>query len=394
MIWLCLLLIPLGLAISLPATFVARAMGRRLGALDGPGALGQIKEAPRNIPNTGGIGVYAALAIPMVLIIAVTWLMGPQRLGEMLPALATHAEGLRQMTPLALVVLVGMTVLHLIGVIDDRRPLRPGSKLATMFAVATAVALSFDTRLLTLLDKYPGGYWLSILVTVVWIVAVINALNLIDNMDGLSGGVACIAALCFLAAALLQGQWFVAASLALLVGALLGFLVFNVPPASVFLGDGGSLVIGFWLAFLTVRTTYVQSDASDIASHPTSGAWYGVFMPILVLAVPLYDTASVMLLRWSQGKPLMVGDLQHVSHRLVRRGLSRRGAVLSLWGFTLVTGLAGVVLAHVPPWCAALIGAQTLVLLGVLGAIEFASDRHRRPDELLTSPPASARSSS
>ncbi|MDX2118955.1 MAG: MraY family glycosyltransferase [Planctomycetota bacterium] len=290
-----------------------------------------------------------------------------------MPSLAPYAEGLRQMTPLALVVLVGMTVLHVVGVVDDRKPLRPGSKLATMCAVATAIAMSFDTRLLTLLDKYPGGYWLSVLVTVVWIVGVINALNLIDNMDGLSGGVACIAAICFMAAALLQGQWFVAACLALLVGALLGFLVFNVPPASVFMGDGGSLVVGFWLAFLTVRTTYVQSDVAT--AHPTSGAWYGVFMPILVLAVPLYDTASVMLLRWSQGKPLMVGDLQHVSHRLVRRGLSKRGAVLALWGFTLVTGLAGVVLAHVPPWCAALIGGQTLVLLGVLGAIEFASDR-------------------
>jgi UDP-GlcNAc:undecaprenyl-phosphate GlcNAc-1-phosphate transferase len=204
-------------------------------------------------------------------------------------------------------------------------------------------------------------------------VAVINAVNLIDNMDGLSGGVACISAACFLIAALLQGQWFVGACLALLVGALLGFLVFNVPPASVFMGDGGTLVVGFWLAFLTVRTTYVHGDIA--AAHPTSGAWYGVFMPVLVLAVPLYDTVSVMLIRWSQGKPLMVGDLQHVSHRLVRRGLSKRGAVMALWGFTLVTGLAGVVLAHVPAWCAVLVGVQTLVLLGVLGAIEFATGK-------------------
>jgi len=373
MIWLCLMLLPVGLAIALPGTWLARRVGHRLGALDGAGVAGQIKEAPRKVPNTGGVGIYAALAIPMALVIAAAWLLGPQRLGEMVPAVGQYVQGLKQMTPLALVVLLGMTLLHLVGVIDDRRPLRPGTKLVTMFAVATAVALTSDTRLLTLLDAYPGGYWLSVLATVVWIVAVINAVNLIDNMDGLSGGVACISAACFLIAALLQGQWFVAACLALLVGALVGFLVFNVPPASVFMGDGGTLVVGFWLAFLTVRTTYVHSDVA--AAHPTSGAWYGVFMPILVLAVPLYDTVSVMLIRWSQGKPLMVGDLQHVSHRLVRRGLSKRGAVMALWGFTLVTGLAGVVLAHVPPWCAVLVGMQVLVLLGVLGAIEFATGK-------------------
>ena len=155
-----------------------------------------------------------------------------------------------------------------------------------------------DTRLLTMLDGYAAGTWLSILITTIWFVVIINAMNFMDNMDGLSGGTAGIAASLFMIATLVNGQWFVASCLGLLVGGLLGFLYFNFPRkggATIFLGDGGSLVVGYLLAFLTARTTYMQDSA--VTSH-----WYAVLMPLVVLAIPLYDFVSVVLIRLSQGR--------------------------------------------------------------------------------------------
>ncbi len=138
-----------------------------------------------------------------------------------------------------------------------------------------------------------------------------------DNMDGLSAGTALVASACFLASTLLNHhheQWFVAAVLALLVGACGGFLVFNAPRpggARIFMGDGGSLVLGFLLAFLTIRTTYIPAPALAAPSQAPS-AWYAVFMPLCVLAVPIYDLVSVSLIRLSRGRSPMVGDLNHL----------------------------------------------------------------------------------
>src|SRR5207244_10275947 len=130
-----------------------------------------------------------------------------------------------------------------------------------------------------------------------------------------------------------------------------GFLVFNFPwggqPATIFMGDGGSLVIGFLLGFLTVRTTYVSAG---VEGPGLGSAWYGVFMPLVVLAIPLYDFCSVTLIRLSQGKSPFVGDLQHFSHRLVKRGLSKRAAVVVIYGFTAVPAIGGVLLARPGGW--------------------------------------------
>ncbi len=173
-----------------------------------------------------------------------------------------------------------------------------------------------------------------------------------------------------MAAAIVNHQWFIAAMLAALVGALVGFLVFNFPPARVFMGDGGSLVVGFLLAALTVRTTFYDPTQVETAFGT---AWYGLFMPLVVLAIPLYDFATVTVIRLRQGKSPFVGDLQHFSHRLVERGLSRRGAVLVIWGLTAVTGIGGVSLGSLAPWQAALVGVQTFLVLMVIALFEHAS---------------------
>jgi UDP-GlcNAc:undecaprenyl-phosphate/decaprenyl-phosphate GlcNAc-1-phosphate transferase len=232
-----------------------------------------------------------------------------------------------------------------------------------------------------MLDVYTGGPWASYVLTLLWVLVITNAMNFLDNMDGLSAGLGAIASACFLAIAVFAGQWFVAAALALLLGSLLGFLWFNKPIASIFMGDGGSLVLGFLLAFLSVRITYATAAESPLATwdlnQPVSPQpqslmhWYAPLTPLVVLAVPLYDFTTVVLLRLSQGKSPLVGDLQHVSHRLVSRGLTKPLAVVTVCGLAGIVGLAGVLLPGASASEAVLIACQVLLLVIVMAIMEF-----------------------
>lgn len=388
MLTLCLLLILISFAIAVPATMAARALGRRMNALDAAGVPGQIKAAPRRVPNTGGIGIFLAVVIPVLLGLAWIWLMVDNKRdlpAESLEPLRDQFLGIRKQTPAAIALVACVAVLHLLGLLDDRRPLGPYVKLLVMLGISAAAVMFTDSRLLTMLDARAGGPWLSIVITVLWIGVITNAFNFLDNMDGLSAGVGAICAAFFLVSALVSPapQWFVAAMLALLLGALLGFLVFNFPwrdgkGASVFMGDGGSLILGFLLGLLSVRITYVPSTSVALTPLPPSPPHaFLILTPLIILAIPLYDFCSVTLIRLSQGKSPFVGDLRHFSHRLVNHGLSRRAAVLVIYGCTAVTGIGAVSLPRLSPWQAALVGVQTLLVLCVIALYEWS----RRPVE-------------
>lgn len=391
---LCLALILVAFIVAVPATWLARALGRRMNALDGAGVTGQVKAPARRVPNTGGIGIYAGVVLPMIAGLAVVRFDAVGPIVARVPELAPHLDGLRQMMGHAGIVLIAFTLLHALGLIDDRRPLGPGIKLALMLLVSVGAVVGTDSRLFTLLDGRVGGPWLSVAITVIWIVAVTNAFNFLDNMDGLAGGVAAICAAAFLVTSLVAAppQWFIAAMLALLVGSVLGFLVFNFPwrsragayqhqpderkgGASVFMGDGGSLVVGFLIALLSVRLTYVPQAlgiADDPAAPATLRGWHVLLTPLVILAVPLYDLCSVSVIRLSQGKSPLVGDLQHFSHRLVGHGLSSRAAVLVIYGCAAATAIGGIALPRLEPWQGVLVGVQTLLILGVLAGYEWA----------------------
>lgn len=380
MLWVCLALIPISLLISLPMTALLVRVSHRFGAFDSAGVAGQVKAQRRKIPNTGGIAIFLGVWLPIAVGLALINLTPVETIAEKLPALAPHLAGISFRTPMASVLLGCLLILHILGLVDDRKPLGPYVKLVLMVGVATLAVVGTGrvgtgSRLLTFIDPYVGGPWLSMILSIVWIVVVTNAMNFLDNMDGLSAGVGAIAAACFLAGTLAhpQPQWFIASCLALLIGSLVGFLIFNFPPAKIFMGDGGSLVLGFLLAFLTVRTTYYDS----VTANPAAGGWYSVFMPLVVLAVPLYDFISVVVIRLSQGRSPFVGDLQHVSHRFVGRGLSRPAAVLVIWGLTGVTGIGGIYLASLRPWQAMLVAVQIVMALVVLAAFERASDSRK-----------------
>ena len=272
-----------------------------------------------------------------------------------------YIGGVKEKTPLALAILAAALLLHVMGIFDDRKALGPYLKLVVQLLAAAAVVIPFrEMRVLTALQPP-----ISIPITILWIAAITNAFNFLDNMDGLSAGVAAVATTAFLTTTLLIQQWFVAAALALLLGALLGFLFWNFPPAKVFMGDSGSLVIGFILGVLTVRTTFLPKGVD------WGAGWYAVFAPLIVLAVPLYDLIVVSIIRVSRGKSPFVGDTNHFSHRLVARGMSRRTAVLCLYLLTAATSVAAILLPYVQTTFAAmLIFAQTLLVLGVVALLE------------------------
>ncbi len=349
-----LLLLSVGaFVVSWISVWAMKRIAVRVGFVDRPGHR-KIHASPK--PLGGGVGIFLGVALPMLIgLIAVNAGWVPRGID---PA---YISGAVQQTPLAAALLGAMLILHIVGLIDDARNLGPVVKLLIQLAVTAALVIAFkEVRALTFL-----GASVSVILTVLWITAITNAFNFLDNMDGLSAGVAAVCTTAFLIAAISIEQWFVAAALGLLLGALLAFLCFNFPPASIFQGDGGSLVVGFLLGVLTVRTTFLQPD-EDFAA-----GWWAVFAPVIVLALPLYDLIVVSIIRISRGKSPFVGDTNHFSHRLVARGMSRRTAVLCLYLVTAATSIAAILLPLVQSTFAAmLIVAQTLLVLGVVALLE------------------------
>jgi UDP-GlcNAc:undecaprenyl-phosphate GlcNAc-1-phosphate transferase len=348
--------------------------GRKAGMLDSPGSGGHVKTL-RSIPNIGGIGIFVGavgpLAAGLVLLAAQSLFFNNDPLWTVLRDL----DGRLGVLPVWFAIVIAALVLHLMGLADDRRSLGAGIKLLVQALLAAGLVLGFDVRFLHVLDDLGTlGWLLSVSATIAWILVITNAINFLDNMDGLAAGVSAIAAIIMVVVTILNAQWFIAISLALLAGALIGFLLFNFPPARIFMGDGGSLVIGWLLAVATIRITFI--DTAD-PQYALGTAWYGVLMPLVVLAVPLYDFTSVVIIRTLQGRSPFVGDQQHFSHRLVARGLSPRNAILVIWAVALITGVSGIFLGSVSPAIAILIGIQTLLLLGVLALLELGTRRER-----------------
>ncbi len=354
-----LLLVAMGFAVSFAVTAGLTRIGARVGALDGEGVEGQVKATPRRIPNIGGIGIVAGLIVPLI----AAFVFSAMRLAppNMLPD--DLASGVADEWRPALVALIGLLAVHGLGLLDDRRPLPWAPKLVLMFVVPALVAWLSGTRVLTALDAHVGGAWLSVALTAVWFAAVMNAMNFMDNMDGLAGGTAAVIAAATTGVAAVQGQWLVAGAGACLFGATLGFLPHNFPRARIFMGDGGSLVLGFGLAFLTTRLTYVDSDSAE-------PRWDRMVIPLVLLAVPLYDMVSVIIIRLRQGRSPFVGDLQHLSHRFEGRGLSRPAVAVAVWSLALIAGLGALVVANGTPMQSLLVGLQTAVALGLLAIVE------------------------
>ncbi|MBU0639907.1 MAG: undecaprenyl/decaprenyl-phosphate alpha-N-acetylglucosaminyl 1-phosphate transferase [Planctomycetes bacterium] len=317
--------------LSLVLTIACRRVARRIGFVDRPGGHKSHREA---IPYAGGVAVFLAAWVPISLLLMLAWTV-PQawiadNFGEVVRA---YAGGIRARSGSMLLILTGGLMLHLLGLYDDRRPLPATIKLTVMLGVGLLVSAFGGVRLAEFAGPLP-----SMLLTTVWMVVVVNAFNFLDNMDGLSSGVALICLAFFAACGLMneQGQVLVPGLAGVFFGAIAGFWVFNFPPAKIFMGDAGSLLIGYMLAIISVRTTYLDSGAG---TPP-----FALAMPLVILAVPLYDFVSVVTIRLAEGRSPLRGDQRHFSHRLVERGLSRRFAVLTIYVATAATGLGATLL--------------------------------------------------
>jgi len=341
--------------VSLLATQVVRGWAARAGFVDVPSGH---KRHGAPVTLGGGIAIFISICGPILLGTVAAWVV--QCFGDRAWApdvIKIHLDGIASKLPVVAAIVGAALVLHVVGVIDDRHPLGPWSKLVVQIVVALVTAWPVGIRALEVLPAP-----LSIGLTVFWIVLITNAFNFLDNMDGLSAGVAAIGATIFALASMNAGQVFVPVMAFVVVGALLGYLCFNFPPARIFMGDAGSLVIGYLMGVLTVLTTFY-----DPGRNLTP---LGVIVPLVVLAVPLYDVTSVVIHRLRAGESPFKGDWRHFSHRLVKRGMTPRGAVLTIYLATAATALPAIVLPKVDWITAALLLLQCLCVVAMIAILE------------------------
>lgn len=349
---------------SLMLTGLVKTIALRAGFVSHPA---KDRFSTRTVPLGGGIAIFVTL---LVFILGATAAIRfvPGRFDSLARMANIYLADFTGKISELLIILLSALILFLLGLWDDKKPLGPFIKLSVQFAVAITAVYLGDVRV----EFFIENKIITSVLSAIWIVLIINAFNFLDNMDGLSAGVAVIASSILFTAAAISGQVFVGGLALVFIGTLLGFLVFNFPPAKIFMGDAGSLVVGFFVALLTLRTTYYH--------EAQSGQWYPVLMPLVVMAVPLYDFISVTLLRISRGKSPFVGDTQHFSHRLKKHGLTDTQTVLTLYLATLCTGLGATFLYQVNLAGAILILIQTIMILAIIAILETAAKNEKTID--------------
>jgi UDP-GlcNAc:undecaprenyl-phosphate GlcNAc-1-phosphate transferase len=328
-----------------------RRYASRLGLLDRPGG----HSTHTNVtPLGGGIGIWLGIMATFLAgTLAVMIARSIPDLQTRLPsAVIPYLDGVWSRVGQMWGLLGAGTMLMVLGVTDDRRGVNEWIRLGIEFAVAGFVVYGLGFGL----TAYIGVTWLTGFLSMIWIVGVINSFNMLDNMDGLSGGVAAIISAAMATVMLTtpdpgtaRPQIFVAALLLVVFGSLLGFLWHNRPPAKIFMGDGGSYLVGFLIAVAMLMATFAGNN-----DRP-----HAVLAPLCAMAVPLYDMITVLWIRIREGRSPFVGDRSHFSHRLVDLGLTRTQAVLTIYLVTATCGLAAILLTHVSV-------AQALMVLGIV----------------------------
>jgi UDP-GlcNAc:undecaprenyl-phosphate GlcNAc-1-phosphate transferase len=344
------------------------ALAPRFGLVDHPSHR-KVHVSPT--PMGGGLAIYLAVLLTLVTVVGAAWLIDnfpAVANGAPAPAVA-HAKGVLSRVGLLAMIVAAASVQMLIGLVDDLRPRGLSYQLRLGVEVLLVGGLLFHGVGLSLFTE---RWWISAPITILWIVGLTNALNFLDNMDGLSGGVAFWASGLFAIVSFLIGDLFVAGCFLVLMGAVLGFLRYNWNPAKIFMGDAGSNFLGFWMGVLTVVATFYRSELSHVT----------ILAPLCILAVPIYDSTTVIVLRLSQGRSPFHPDKQHFSHRLVELGFRPKSAVLLIHLVTVTTGLSGVLLYFIPPtasWFAGpLVIGQVACICGVIGLLEVAAYRRSR----------------
>lgn len=313
------------LAVAYLITPTIKDLAVKAGAMDAPDAR---KVHTKPIPRMGGLAIY---------------------LGFVLAVIASmHIN--REVMGL----LLGGTVILIVGIVDDLKQLSPKVKLAGQILAAIVLVL-FDIRIEWITNPFGDMLYLeyfSVPLTLLWVVGLTNTVNLIDGLDGLAAGVSTIAAITILLVALQQNFLTVAILMAALAGSALGFLQHNFNPAEIFMGDTGSMFLGYMLAAVSVTGTV------------KSAATIALIVPIVALGLPIMDTAFAIMRRYRNGRPIFKPDKGHLHHRLLAMGLSQKQAVLLMYVISACLGLSAIALTEVNK------GYGLLIIIGLL-AVAF-----------------------
>ncbi|MDO5716345.1 MAG: MraY family glycosyltransferase [Tissierellia bacterium] len=304
-------------------------MSRHWGLVDVPKDNRRMHEKP--VATVGGVSIFLAFLITVLLFLKINTRI--------------------------IFALVGSGIMVITGIVDDKRNLRPRTKLLLQIAAAlVAVIGGFEIGILS--NPFVPGqvFHLGIfgpILSILWIVGISNALNFVDGMDGLCAGISAISALTFYFA-LQEGGAVALMSLAL-GGACLGFLPYNFNPAKIFMGDTGALFLGYMLALISIDGVL------------KSVATMSLLLPLFILALPLVDTIFAILRRTVNKRGIMSADKGHLHHRLVSRGFSVRKTVLILYGMSILFSILGLILSHLQPSIALVIAGVTFVIIFMLG---------------------------
>ncbi len=360
-------------ALSLLATAIAIRLGRRWGAVEG---LGERKIHRSPVPFLGGAALFAAFVLVIGGGLASAAVLEAAGLGaSWLPpqmrsiARSPGGAGLR-----LLGILIGAGAVLALGLADDLRGLRVGTRFLVQFAAAGAVVAS------GVLPDFLGlPTALTVPVAVLWIVGMTNAFNFIDGMDGLCAGVAAIASGILAYHLSAHDQPMVALLLLALLGAVLGFLRWNFVPARIFLGNSGAMCLGFLLGSITLEGAFLTADHNTVLP---------AILPALVLGVPLYDAASVVAIRLANGRSPFRGDQNHLHHRLRRTGMSVRQTVLFIYLLAFSVGINATLLPEVDPFGGLVILVQVTAAIGLLVVLERVIRRSEHGEDTLAAVPA------
>lgn len=334
------------LIISFVATPYVKKLAEKVGAVDAPN---QRKVHTRIMPRMGGLAIYLGYLVAFFLFVPYS------SMSEMLG------------------IFLGSTIVMTVGMLDDKYQLSPKWKLLGQLVATAIVVIPFGLKIGVVNLPYMGSidfssgwlFWLAIPITMFWIVGVTNAVNLIDGLDGLSAGVSAIAAGTMAVVAMLMGDYKVATYCFVLLGAILGFLYFNFHPARLFMGDTGSLFLGFNLAALSIMGFKEALFVSFI-------------IPIVVLGVPLWDTFFAIVRRIVNKKPISSPDKGHLHHCLLNMGLSHRSTVLTIYSISIFFGTMAILLTKTTKWTTIIV--MVVLLIGIhLGTevVGLVSRRHR-----------------
>ncbi|GAA0785093.1 MraY family glycosyltransferase [Hathewaya limosa] len=304
-LWLAII----SMVVSLISTPIVRKLAIKANAVDIPKDERRVHKKP--IPLLGGLAIYVSF------IIGVIFQKTPLRTSE-------------------IGIILGATIILIGGVWDDVKELKPVYKLlfqlaGTIVLIIFGINISLITNPFTSKELFLNVGFLSIPLTILWIIGVTNAFNLIDGLDGLSAGIGFIASATLFVISIMNNRYETAIMTAILGGALLGFIPYNFNPASIFMGDAGSQLIGFLLAAISIKGAIKSATAFSLA------------VPILAFGLPIYDTIFAMIRRKINGKPMMQGDKGHLHHRLLRMGLSQKQAVLIMYLISFILGVVSVI---------------------------------------------------